>query len=328
LRRCLAVVVLWSLVTGLTWLSSSGAPVPAPKGMKEITNSIGMKLVRIPKGTFTMGSTKEEQDEVIAQEEKKLRRKLPDTAVAYYRTEGPQHEVEITRDFYLGIHEVTQKQFKDVMGYNPSYCSSEGAGKTGVKYFYLRKPAGGKDKVKGMDTNDFPVENVSWEEAVELCRKLSDLPAETKADRKYRLPTEAEWEYACRGGASSYQTFHFGRSLSSKQANFGGHTHPGAAKGDYLNRTCEVGSYYKNRFGLFDMHGNVFEWCSDWYGADYYGKSPRRDPQGPSSGSDRVVRGGGWDSTGRYCRSAYRGRYEPAHGLIYLGFRVALIPSE
>jgi formylglycine-generating enzyme required for sulfatase activity len=108
---------------------------------------------------------------------------------------------------------------------------------------------------------------------------LSELPAEKRAGRKYRLPSEAEVEYACRGGAPSYQVFHIGNSLSSMQANFNGNApYGGAAKGPDLGRTCKVGSYKPNRFGLYDMHGNVWEWCSDWYGGDYYGKSPRRAP--------------------------------------------------
>jgi formylglycine-generating enzyme required for sulfatase activity len=184
--------------------------------------------------------------------------------------------------------------------------------------------------VAGTNTDDFPVETVSWNDAVEFCKKLSERAAEKKAGRKYRLPTEAEWEYSCRGGASSsYQVFHFGNSLSSKQANFNGnYPYGGADKAVFLNRTCKVGSYTKNRFGLHDMHGNVWEWCSDWYDKDYYAKSSRRDPQGPSKGSSRVLRGGGWSDRGLNCRSAFRnGISEPADRVISMGFRVALVPA-
>jgi formylglycine-generating enzyme required for sulfatase activity len=272
-----------------------------------------MKLVRIPAGTFQMGSTREEQDEAIADSEKITGSKASDTLRGFYRSEGPRHEVEITKAFYLGMHEVTQAQYRRVMSKNPSWFSADG---------------GGKDKVKGMDTDDFPVERVSWEEAVEFCKKLSALPAEKRANRAYRLPSEAEWEYSCRGGAPSSTPFHFGNSLSSKQANFdGNYPYGGARKGDYLERTCKVGQYAKNGFGLHDMHGNVYEWCSDWYGADYYGNSPRRDPLGPSEGSGRVIRGGGWSNSGRYCRSADRSGSAPGiRG--DLGFRVAQVPSE
>jgi formylglycine-generating enzyme required for sulfatase activity len=281
---------------------------------KEIRNSIGMKLVLIPKGTFQMGSPKEEQDEAIADYEKWTGKKLPDTVVAWYRSEGPRHEVEISKGFYLGMHEVTQTQYQRIMGKNPSWFCAEG---------------GGKDQVKGKDTDDFPVENVSYEDAVAFCKKLSELPAEKRAKRAYRLPTEAEWEYSCRGGASSSTPFHFGSSLSSRQANFdGNYPYGGADKDVYLKRTRKVGSYKSNKFGLHDMHGNVWEWCSDWYGADYYGKSPRLDPKGPSEGSGRVFRGGCWLGDGRSCRSADRHFRTPAGRIQGLGFRVAQVPSE
>jgi formylglycine-generating enzyme required for sulfatase activity len=163
---------------------------------------------------------------------------------------------------------------------------------------------------------------------VKFCTKLSGLPEEKQKKRVYRLPTEAEWEYACRGGATSKNPFHFGKSLSSDQANFdGNYPYGGAAKRTYLERTCKVGSYQPNGFGLYDMHGNVYEWCSDWYGKDYYGKSPKRDPEGPSEGSVRVIRGGSWCDFGQYCRSAHRNINGPTDRDYYLGFRLALVPS-
>ncbi len=129
-----------------------------------------MKFVRIPAGKFTMGSPKEEAD----------------------RSEGEvQHQVEITKPFYLAIHKVTQSQYKQVMDRNPSHFSNTGAG---------------KDAVQGLDTRRFPVETVSWKDAQEFCEKLSELPEEKKAGRSYRLPTEAEWEYSCRGGGDSFKT--------------------------------------------------------------------------------------------------------------------------
>jgi formylglycine-generating enzyme required for sulfatase activity len=272
---------------------------------RKIMNSIGMKLVRIPPGTFQMGSPVGEE---------------------MRSTDEDQHEVEITKDFWLGVHEVTQKQFKAVMGFNPSFFSTDGKGKAGEVYNDDSQPAGGKDKVAGKDTDAFPVENVSWDEAVEFCKKLSARAAEAKCGRVYRLPTEAEWEYACRGGGPSYQVFHFGNSLSCKQANFYGPPYGGATAGGSLERTCKVGSYSPNSWGLYDMHGNVWEWCSDWYDRDYYGKSPRRDPQGPSTGSSRVVRGGGWGSTGHHTRSALRFALRRSWRLDASGFRVALVP--
>lgn len=275
---------------------------------KEIENSIGMKLVQVKPGKFMMGSPEGEKDRGKDEE---------------------QHEVETTKPFWLGTREVTQKQFKMVMGYNPSYFSKDGEAKAGAKYYTLSKPAGGKDKVKGENTDDFPVENVSWGEAVEFCRKLTTRKGES--GRKYRLPTETEWEYACRGGhlSRTYDVFHFGDSLSSSQANFNGeYPYGGADKGKYLERPIKVGSYQANALGLHDMHGNVWEWCSDWYAPDYYGKSPRRDPSGPSEGSYRVIRGGGWYNAGQRCRSANRYSYLPAGQYSDLGFRVALVPSH
>jgi formylglycine-generating enzyme required for sulfatase activity len=257
-----------------------------------VTNSIGMKLVYIPKGTFSMGSPKNETDR---------------------RDDEEEHDVEITKGFYLGMYEVTQGEYEKVMEENPSYFSAKGDGKAKVPE----------------DTKRFPVERVSYEDAVKFCAKLSGYPEEKQKKRVYRLPTEAEWEYACRGGASSKTPFHFGKSLSSKLANFNGkHPYGGADECTYLERTCKVGSYQPNGFGLYDMHGNVWEWCSDWYATDYYGKNPKRDSQGPSEkGSDRVVRGGSWGGHGLICRSAHRISIGPSYRCSDQGFRLALFPS-
>jgi uncharacterized protein (TIGR02996 family) len=220
--------------------------------------------------------------------------------------EGPVHEVAITRPFYLGVYEVTQEQYQRVTGNNPSHFKS----------------------VAGENMKLFPVENVSWEEAVAFCEKLSALPEEKQSGRVYRLPREAEWEYCCRGGAPSYQVFHFGNTLSSRQANFAGNYPYGrAGKGRYLERPCKVGSYAPNGFGLYDMHGNVWEWCHDWYQGDSYAQSPREDPPGPPGSSRRVIRGGSWHFDGSSCRSARRLWREPGIRSDHLGFRVALVPS-
>jgi formylglycine-generating enzyme required for sulfatase activity len=228
--------------------------------------------------------------------------------------EGPQHEVEITRPFYLGIYPVTQAQWQAVMGNNPSWFSATG---------------GGKDKVMGMNTDDFPVESVSWEDIPEFLEKVAALEQERGAGREYHLPTEAQWEYACRGGACYSTPFHFGDSLSSTQANFDGHyPYGGADQGPDLARTRKVGSYKPNSFGLYDMHGNVGGWCEDWFGEDYYKNSPRRDPQGPSRGSVRVIRGGCWDLNGGDCRAASRDWLAPSSRNVSMGFRVVAVPTE
>jgi formylglycine-generating enzyme required for sulfatase activity len=206
------------------------------------------------------------------------------------------HEVTLTEPFYLGKTEVTQAQYEALIGKNPS-------------------------QFKGADR---PVEKVTWEEARDFTEKLTK-----KRSNKlvYRLPTEAEWEYACRGGRSSSQPFGIGdgRALSSAEANFDGDfPYGGGAKGKRLQSTCRVGSYLANTLGLHDMHGNVYEWCADWYAE--YPAGDVTNPRGPSEGgSARVIRGGGWYFHGTICRAALRGKGTGRGD--GLGFRVAAIPS-
>jgi uncharacterized protein (TIGR02996 family) len=260
----------------------------------EVVNSIGMRLALIPPGRFRMGSPDEEHEG--------------------YRNAEEAHEVEITRPFYLGVFAVTQGQWLGVRGDNPSSFCATGEG---------------KEAVKGLDTSDFPVERVSWEDAQAFLEKLAALREEKETGWRYRLPSEAEWEYACRGGASASTPFCFGKSLSSAQANFNGEYPYGSAEeGPSLGRTCPAGSYRPNAWGLFDLHGNVWEWCSDWSANDYYGKSPAQDPLGPSNGSNRVIRGGSWGGYGQSCRAANRHGLRPSYRLGYLGFRVAAVPRE
>jgi formylglycine-generating enzyme required for sulfatase activity len=279
---------------------------------QRITNRIGMRFVRIPSGEFMMGSPKSE-------------------AGRDDKDEGPRHLVMITKPYYLGVYEVTQNQFDRVVDYNPSCFTKGGKGKVGIKYEL--SPGAGKEKVRGVDTSDFPVENVTFAEAVLFCNKLTDRPSEKQEKRVHRLPTEAEWEYACRGGASSSAPFNINgkpsNSLSSSQANFHGSWPAGSGTaGPYLARTSKVGSYRPNGFGLYDMHGNVSEWCSDWYGQDYYSKSPQRDPEGPLTGSLRVMRGGNLFNLAWNCRSAYRSNGSPSEPYSYVGFRVVLEASD
>jgi formylglycine-generating enzyme required for sulfatase activity len=220
--------------------------------------------------------------------------------------EGPVHTVEISQGFYLGAFTVTQEQYQKVMGINPSHFR----------------------KVGGCDPRAFPVENVSWEDAVAFCRRLSDMSAERQRGRTYRLPTEAEWEYACRAGGEGLP-FHVGRSLVSAHANFDGrHPYGGSGRGDFLQRTCAVGSYPANAWGLHDMHGNVWEWCADWYDEKFYRGSPRRDPHGPEQGEAKVLRGGSWQNHGRLCRSACRDCVSPRYHGVNVGFRVVLVVEQ
>ena len=244
---------------------------------REINNSIGMKLMLIPKGTFTMGSSVYEEGRDADEEE---------------------HEVVISSPFYLGTTEVTQGQYEEVMGSNPSSSHPRA----------IRE-----------DRSTYPVEWVSWDEAVEFCKRLSARPAEHAAGRVYRLPTEAEWEYACRAGTQTAYTF--GDDPGSLgdfawwQGNSGGQTHP-------------VGVRRANAWGLRDMQGNVEEWCSDLSGE--YPKGAVKDPAGPFDGKNRgrIVRGGGFDSQVGGCRSADRMRHIPPTRSIDLGFRVVVSPVD
>lgn len=265
-------------------------PRTLPPGLlRALTNSVGMKFVLVPAGTFQMGSPPREQGRSA--------------------DEGPVHVVTITRPFYLGVYPVTQEQYQRLMGTNPSHFTKVGRA---------------RDLLKDEDPKLLPVERVPWGSAVVFCRKLSELPEEQRDLCTYRLPTEAEWEWACRAGKNA-EAFSFGNTLSSTQANFDGSQPYGrAAAGPYLKRPTAVGSYPPNDFGLFDLHGNVWEWCSDWYAEDYYADSPVDDPQGPASGSERVLRGGCWSSSGANCRSAYRGKSEPGQHVYRFGFRVVL----
>jgi formylglycine-generating enzyme required for sulfatase activity len=253
-------------------------PVEPPK---EITSSaIGATLVLIPAGEFLMGSPDSDED---AQDDEK-----------------PQHKVRIARPFYLGATEITQGQYRAVTGENPS-------------------------SFKGSD--DLPVENVSWDEAVAFCNKLSvrerlkpyyQFSGARSGGDGYRLPTEAEWEYACRAGTSTRFSFGDADTSLGEYAWFGGNSD---------GKTHPVGQKRPNAWGLFDVYGNVWEWCCDGYQADYYGGSPAADPPGSSQAAGRVIRGGGWYFQPRYCRAAHRGKSAPGGRGDGLGLRLARAPS-
>jgi formylglycine-generating enzyme required for sulfatase activity len=241
----------------------------------------------IPPGTFTMGS--------------------PDAELGRSASEGPQKQVAITREFWLGRTEVTQGEYQALMGENPAWFLS--------------------------DTN-LPVENVTWMDATNYCAQLTareraagNLPL----GYQYRLPTEAEWEYACRAGTATATAF--GESLSARQANFdGNYPYGGGFKWFYRERTQAVGSFPANGWGLVDLHGNVLEWCQDWYtnrldwDTNAVAEGVVADPQGPPAGTERVVRGGAWRSRGEDCRSAWRTGTSRWNANYALGFRVALGP--
>ena len=216
--------------------------------------------------------------------------------------------------------EVTQAQYQKVMGENPSYFQG--------------------DKVQGESSNH-PVDQVSWKDAVEFCIKLSELPEERKAGRVYRLPTEAEWEYACRAGSKTAYSFGdnnrdlgnhawFGNNSGSKELDTAAlwarlKDNPQEYVDTLRSAGCAthpVGEKKANAWGLYDMHGNVSEWCSDWYGD--YPKGAVSDPTGAREGSIGVLRGGGWGGVAAFCRSADRGGDSPSYRSGHNGFRVAL----
>jgi formylglycine-generating enzyme required for sulfatase activity len=240
---------------------------------RQFKNSIGMTFVLIPAGSFMMGSPENEPGR--SDNEK-------------------QHRVTLTQDYYMQTTEVTQGQWKTIMGNNPSDFKNCG--------------------------DDCPVEKVSWNDVQTFLKKLNRLDS----GYSYRLPTEAEWEYAARAGTTTSYSFGNDSSLLSKYGNFCDSKCSTKLKDDSQNDrfkyTAPVKSYSPNPWGLYDMHGNVWEWCQDWYGK--YPTGSVNNPTGPTTGSYRVIRGGSWVNFARRCRSAYRGSYGPDGAYGHLGFRL------
>lgn len=262
------------------WAQYLGLPV-------ELTNSIGMRFVLVPPGEFYMGSTKADFAKLVEQGTSTAM-KHPDWNIRLLlRIEGPRHLVRITKPFYLGVSEVTQAEYERVTGTNPS---------------------------KFKDDPIRPVEMVNWGDASTFCRKLGDLPQEQAAHAGYRLPTEAEWEYACRAGTTT--NWYFGDDAAALKdyawfsANAGRATHP----------VCQKES---SPWGLCDMHGNVWEWCQDWHRDGYFATSPIDDPTGAPEGGSRVNRGGSWYYDASRCRAAHRCWYAPSFRCNLVGFRLA-----
>ncbi len=259
-------------LTAVLTANSAGAEPPKPKDGPH-----GMKFVPLPKGTFYMG---------------------------WNGTKGSAKKTEIKEDFEIAVHTVTQGQWQAVTGKNPSSFSREGKGKDKVK------------DIKDEELKQFPVESVSWDDCQEFVKKLNE--KEKGKGWVYRLPTEAEWEYSCRGGATSEEecSYHFyfakpTNDLSSKDANFHGDFPFGKGeKGPYLERPTRVGSYASNKLGLYDMHGNVWQWCSDAEGA-----------------SIRVDRGSSWKYSGGDCSALLRFGNAPSYTENSLGLRLARVPS-
>ena len=250
-------------------------PVFAQGGkLKTVTNSIGMELIEIPAGTFTMGSPEGEKDRGESE---------------------AQVRVTLTKPFGLGKTEVTQGQWKSVMGTEP----------------WKRLT----NTIKG---ENVAATYVDYNDAADFCERLTDLERKAgklKADEEYRLPTEAEWEYACRAGTKTAYSFGDDEKQLGDYAWF--EDNAKYAGEEYAHK---VGKKKPNPWGLYDMHGNVMEWCSDWYGE---GLSGGTDPAGPNGGSFRVDRGGGWGNNPGDCWSADRSGYDPSNRNYDIGFRVA-----
>ena len=264
-------------------------------------------FVWIPPGTFMMGS--------------------PTNEIGRDADEGPRTETTLTRGFWMGQFEVTQQEYLEVMGENPSYFTSS----------------------SGFTTNNFqrPVDSVNWYEATNYCERLTQKfrsSGQIRSDQEFRLPTEAEWEYACRAGTTT--AFNFGHALRLSMGNYdwgweydsriGFEEHildPGRfppGQPPYSNLTSPVGSYPANALGLHEMHGNVWEWCLDWPFGSYSG-GHSFDPKGASEGNVKILRGGGWDALPWHCRSANRSGRNPANKAPEYhsqsqGFRVVLTP--
>lgn len=261
---------LLALLCGSLPVAARGEqPGTTANALPRTTNSIGMQLVQVPAGEFSLGLPDADRSE-----------ELP--------SEYAPHRVRITRPFYLGVHEVTQQQYSRVMEANPAWHAATGEG------------AG---SITGQDSSVYPVEQVSWHDAEQFCRRLSQIADEQKAGRSYRLPTEAEWEYACRAGKTAPLA--------------------GAAKSSTEEALRPIGSGTPNEFGLHDMRASVWEWCADWYGVGYYSASPREDPQGPQQGVLRVVRGRDWIFSGFGNRPYLtRDPSPPSRKSKWIGFRV------
>ncbi|MBE9214976.1 formylglycine-generating enzyme family protein [Plectonema cf. radiosum LEGE 06105] len=235
---------------------------------EDLGNGVFLEMVKIPGGSFLMGS--------------------PENELKRLDRESPQHKVTI-QPFFMGKFQVTQEQYQAIMGENPSHFQ-------------------GKKK---------PVESVSWNNVVEFCDKISKRTGKT-----YRLPSEAEWEYGCRAGTTT--PFHFGETISTDLANYdGNYTYGSGAKGEYKKQTTDVGSFPANAFGLYDMHGNVWEWCQDIWHENYNGAPIDGTPWlDDGNNNSRVLRGGSWLTTPETCRSADRTSDNPDVHYDYLGFRV------
>jgi formylglycine-generating enzyme required for sulfatase activity len=272
-------------------VNDSGSIVNRSQGsarqkIEDLGNGVSLEMVKIPGGRFQMGS--------------------PDTEAERRDREGPQHYVDVP-EFFMGKYVVTQGQWKAI-----AYRTD-----LKVKLDLELDPSRFKEPYKNIDRWNRPVEQVNWFEAVEFCKRLSKLTG-----RNYRLPSEAEWEYACRAGTTT--PFYFGKTITTELVNYDGNsTYGNGPEGEYRNQTTPVGQFPANAFGLYDMHGNVREWCADEL-HENYADAPTDGSIWLNGDKDRSpLRGGSWALIPVYCRSAFRNDYNwrDDHD-IYSGFRV------
>ena len=307
----MAMIDIWLIIAAVGFNGCAAQPVRSRAGHL-VTNSLGMRLVYVPAGEYVMGSSPE--------------------AAAKDPDEVPRHRVQISRGFYMGRTEVTRGQFAVFVEDAAWETQAEREG-----WAYAWKNGsfqivhGASFRAAGFPQgDDHPVVCVSWTDASEFCRWLAH-----REGKRYRLPTEAEWEYACRAGSEAM--YQWGDRPEDGQGwcnvadltareEFAGVASPSMLFPwhDAYTFTAPVGRFRPNAFGLYDMHGNVLEFCSDWYDKDYYATSPTVDPQGPEGGTFRILRGGDWSSYLRGCRTAKRYRDKPGIRCSNLGFRVVL----
>ena len=311
MKRILGIAVVLGLVGALAVMAQEVKP--GKEEVIDLGEGVKLEMVLIPAGKFKMGFTKKEvedlkvefqeelkkytkkeledfkvkfQEEFKNEFEKKLRGKEEELVEKEIEVvdlimsiQGKQHEVTLTKPFYMGKHEVTQEQWEAVMGKNPS-------------------------DIKGAK---LPVTNVSWLDCKEFIKKLND-----KTNGGYRLPTEAEWEYACRAGTTT--AYSFGEKITPKDANY---------DDSKIEKAVAVGSYQPNAFGLYDMHGNVWEWCEDWHGEYPFAETYQKEP---ATGENRVLRGGSFFADASGARSSCRGNFAPTYRFVSTGFRLARTP--
>ncbi len=302
---------------------------PPKKLAIDLGGGVKMELVLIPAGEFEMGSCESAEDTAAFFNETYGEDLL---TASFLKDEHPQHRVRITKSFYLGTYHVTRGQFRQFVADTAYKTDAEKGEKPGAWGWNPdKKEFGFNEKYSWRNagfeqTDEHPVVNVSWNDAVEFCNWLSK-----KESKTYRLPTEAEWEFACRAGTTTrYYSGDDPETLAkvgnvadaAAKAKFPEWKYTIKANDGYVF-TAPVGKFKPNAFGLYDMHGNAWQWCADWYGAEYYAESPADDPTGPDTGDDRVLRGGSWGRGPVSSRSARRFGFAPDDRDYVTGFRVA-----